>query len=167
MLQIRTWIFALLAKIFCKGPDGRYFRLCRPCDCVTTTQLRLVVQKLLQTVNNEHGCVPIKCSLPNPSLDLKWWRKCQLCRLNFKNIMSVAVTLWLAQKCDSIWNSYFIQQRSCSYDWLTSEVLMYAFIISFSSDSWIYMKLSTHIHVGTILGEHMLSSKLPSWLTEA
>lgn len=29
--------------------------------------------------------------------------------------MSVAVTLWLAQKCDSIGNSYHIQQRSCSY----------------------------------------------------
>ena len=52
-LQIRAWIFALLANIFCKGLDDKYLRLYRPCDCVTTTQLGLVAQKLLQMINSE------------------------------------------------------------------------------------------------------------------
>lgn len=52
-LQIRAWIFALLTNIFCKRPRWQIFRLYRPCDCVTTTQLGLVAQKLLQIINSE------------------------------------------------------------------------------------------------------------------
>ena len=57
-------VFSGIGRLLCKGPDGKYFRLCGPAS-VTATQLCWCRAKEAadKMTTNEHGCVPIKLYL--------------------------------------------------------------------------------------------------------
>ena len=62
------------------------------------------------------------------------------------------------------------RKRSCSYHWLTSEILTYECLHYFMFIWFMNIHNIVNPHslewiLGTRLKEHMLSSRLPSWLT--